>query len=557
MVGPSPDTDPAPAMSDETASPPPPDGSIFDSSILRVLMATIPDRIYFKDLESRIVRNNAAHARELGVASPDDCIGKTDFDFFSREHAERAFTDEQRIIRTGQPVINQTELITLRDGSKAWGSTTKMPWRDATGKIVGTFGLTRDVTAAHAAEEHLTEERNLLRTIIDHLPSRIFVKDLASRYVLNNQAHLNSLGVARQAGALGRTTLEFFPNERGRQAFADDQQVLATGTPILSQEKSDFGYEGQVRWSLTTKVPLRDLRGQITGLVGISHDITARKRTELELQRRTEEMERDLHMARQIQEAFFPSVFPEFPAGVPAEASELRFAYRYLPAATLGGDFFDVVPLSDTQCGILICDVMGHGVRAGLLTALIRGVVEEFAPRAANPALVLAAISHGLMPIIHQTGQPVFATAFYAVIDTAAATLCYANAGHPPPLLSHRDTGVIESLAFPSPEPAAGLMEDFVYTNRTAAFQPGDTLLAYTDGFLEARNAAGAMFGEAGLRDVLVRNSGRGSTGLIEDLVREVIGFTGAKEFDDDLCALTVESTGNSCAVRPAPVYTI
>jgi sigma-B regulation protein RsbU (phosphoserine phosphatase) len=242
---------------------------------------------------------------------------------------------------------------------------------------------------------------------------------------------------------------------------------------------------------------------------------------------------------------------------VPAEASELRFAHRYVPAATLGGDFFDIVQISDTQCGILICDVMGHGVRAGLLTALIRGVVEEFALRASHPALVLAEINHSLMPIIQQTGSPVFATAFYAIVDTAAATLCYANAGHPPPLLRQGESGTIGSLALPSPEPAAGLIEDFPYSNHAIAFNPGDTLLAYTDGFFEASNAEGVMFGESRLRALLAKKSGCSGAEMIEQLVQEVVAFTGHENFDDDLCALTVESTGNSCTMRPAATYDI
>ena len=76
-----------------------------DSTILHVLMDTIPDRIYFKDLQSRFVRNNLAQARSLGAASPEDCVGKTDYDYFSREHADQAFIDEQVIIRTGRPII--------------------------------------------------------------------------------------------------------------------------------------------------------------------------------------------------------------------------------------------------------------------------------------------------------------------------------------------------------------------------------------------------------------------------------------------------------------------
>jgi sigma-B regulation protein RsbU (phosphoserine phosphatase) len=339
--------------------------------------------------------------------------------------------------------------------------------------------------------------------------------------------------------------------------MADDQQVLSGGAPILDQEKSDFGTGGVIHWSLTTKVPLRDNSGNIVGLAGISHDITQRKHTEQELQRRTTEMETDLSMARQIQEAFFPRIYPVFPAGVPAEASELHFAHRYVPAATLGGDFFDIVRLSDTECGVLICDVMGHGVRAGLLTALIRGVVEEFAPHTNNPARVLAAINHGLMPIIHQTGHPVFATAFYGIIDTAAATLIYANGGHPSPLLLRDNTRSVESLAFANPEPAAGLVEGFAYTTQTVAFRVGDTLLAYTDGLFEASDDDGKMFGEARLRAFLSGKRGLSGTALIDRLISEVVTFTGRRDFDDDICALTIESTGKSCALRPAVVYEI
>ena len=515
-----------------------------DSTILHVLMDTIPDRIYFKDLQSRFVRNNLAQARSLGAASPEDCVGKTDYDYFSREHADQAFIDEQVIIRTGRPIIGKVEHTTMRDGTRTWVSTTKMPWRDHTGRIIGTFGLTRNVTATKLAEEKLTEERNLLRIIIDHLPSRIFVKDLASHYVLNNRAHLDILQVEHQEEARGRTTLDFFPGERGQQAMEDDRRVLDTGTPVLNQEKSDFGAQGQVHWSLTTKVPYRDIRENIIGLVGISHDITERIRMEQELRQRTEEMETDVRMARQIQEAFFSQPYPVFPRGVAPADSALRFAHRYVPASTLSGDFFDIVRLSDTRCGLLVCDVMGHGVRAGLLTALIRGIVEEVGPHDRGAAQVLGEINRSLMPIVHQTGQPVFATAFYAVIDTTARTLSYGNAGHPPPLILRAATGVVDQLSLSDPEPATGLIEDFSYTNHECVFAPGDVFLGYTDGLFEAGNASGQQFGEARLRAFLTQHRGTSGAALLQGLVNEIVAFTGHPEFDDDICALAVESTG-------------
>jgi phosphoserine phosphatase RsbU/P len=513
-----------------------------DSSILRVLMDTSADRIYFKDLQSRFVRNNATHARSLGAASPEECVGKSDADFFSREHADRALADEQQIIRTGQPIIAKIERITMRDGKQGWASSTKMPWRDSSGRIIGTFGLTRDVTATQDAEERLKEERNLLRTIIDHLPSRLYVKDTESRYVLNNQAHLTMLGATSQEEVVGRLTTDFFPGERGEQALADDRLVLESGTPVLNQEKSDFGTENDVRWSLVTKVPLRDIRHQLIGLVGISHDITRRKRAENELRRRSAEMETDLRMARQVQEAFLNRAYPVFPRNVPASQSALRFAHRYIPTTTLGGDFFDILQLSDTTCGVLVCDVMGHGVRAGLLTALIRGVVEEMGIRATDPSHVLSEVNHSLMPIVEQTGQPVFATLFFGVIDTAAQSLTYGNAGHPAPMVRHAQTDVIARLVPEDPEPAAGLLANFAYTRHSCPFGPGDLFFAYTDGVLEAANGAGAMFGQERLQEMLANSRGLTGAEVSDRLLRAAQQYSGRAVFEDDVCLVAIEA---------------
>lgn len=511
-----------------------------ESSLLRTLMENSPDRIYFKDRESRIVRNNAAHARSLGAASPEACAGRTDFDFFSREHAEQAFADEQRIIRTGEPVIAKVERTTLRDGRRGWASTSKLPWRDAAGNIIGTFGVTRDITEAHEAERRLNDERILLRTILDHLPSRLYVKDVTSRYVLNNRAHLDMLGAASQEAAVGRSISDFFPGARGEQALADDRRAFA-GESVINVEKSDFSPDGDVHWSLVTKVPLHDTHGEIVGLVGISHDITRRKVAEEEVRRRSQEMEADLRMARQVQEAFLNRPRPVFPGG--AESGRLRFAHRYVPASSLGGDFFDVLRISDTRCGVLVCDVMGHGVRAGLLTALVRGVAEEVGTRTADPVAVVSEVNRSLMPIVEQTGQPVFATVFFAIIDLETRRLDYASAGHPAPLL-RSGTGEVQRLAPADPEPAAGLMRDFAYSRLTAHFHPGDLLLAYTDGVLEAADAAGQIFGETRIREVLKTTAGRTADQVNDQLIAAVQEFSGRSSFEDDVCVVAVEATG-------------
>jgi PAS domain S-box-containing protein len=121
--------------------------------MMDIFMETVPDAIYFKDLQSRFVKCSRSLARLFNRASPEELIGKTDFDFFTAEHARPAFEDEQKIIRTGEPLIGRPEQEIFPDGRVEWTLTTKMPLRDADGTIVGTFGVSRNISALRQAEE--------------------------------------------------------------------------------------------------------------------------------------------------------------------------------------------------------------------------------------------------------------------------------------------------------------------------------------------------------------------------------------------------------------------
>ena len=158
-----------------------------------------------------------------------------------------------------------------------------MPLRDAQGRIIGTFGVSRDVTERKRAEAGLMEERNLLRTLMDNLPDVIYFKDLESRFTRINKAHAKLFGLNDPAQAVGKTDFDFFAGEHAQQAFADEQEIIKTGRAMLAKEEKETWPDGHVTWASTTKMPLCDTQGNIIGTFGISRDITRRKQAEEEL----------------------------------------------------------------------------------------------------------------------------------------------------------------------------------------------------------------------------------------------------------------------------------
>jgi len=141
------------------------------------------------------------------------------------------------------------------------------------------------------AEEALAAERSLLRTLVDHLPDGIYIKDVAGRKTLVNPADVRNIGAASEAEVLGKTDFELFPRELAEAYYADDRRVLETGEAILNREERITRPDGTLGWQLTSKVPLRDETGRIVGLIGIGHDITARKQAEQLLHLYTEQLE--------------------------------------------------------------------------------------------------------------------------------------------------------------------------------------------------------------------------------------------------------------------------
>jgi PAS domain S-box-containing protein len=249
------------------------------AGLLQNLLENIPDVIYFKDLQSRFILINEAAARFFKLKSSGEAIGKTDFDIFTKEHASAAFADEQEIIRTGIPLVGKEEKETWPDGTISWATTTKLPLRNSKGKIIGTFGISRNITERVRAMEQIAEQA----TLIDTAPDAIIVSDLQSRILFWNKGAEHVYGWSREE-ALGQIMVNLiFPKEFRAKYDEVHQAVLSEDTwkgelHHVSKDHRNLVIESH-------RVLVRDAEGQPKSVLIINTDVTEKKKIEAQFMR--------------------------------------------------------------------------------------------------------------------------------------------------------------------------------------------------------------------------------------------------------------------------------
>jgi len=209
----------------------------------------------------------------------------------------------------------------------------------------------------------------------------------------------------------------------------------------------------------------------------------------------------------------------------------------------MGGDFFHVARLSDDTAGICICDVMGHGVRAALITAMLRALIETHAAEAADPGPFLTELNSEFTGILKQTGTLVFATVLYCTINIRERVARFARAGHPAPLHVRRTAGEVRTVASSqgSTGPAMGLIPNAQLRITETKLALGDLLLFFTDGIIEAENKAGSDFGIEGLRQSIRSHLDQPTQSLLEAIIGNVYKFAGSMVLTDDACLVAAE----------------
>jgi sigma-B regulation protein RsbU (phosphoserine phosphatase) len=510
--------------------------------------------------EGRYLMANAALARIYGYGSPEELIQNVT-DIGRRLYVKEGRRDEfVRLMQENDTLTGFESQIFRKDGTIIWISENCRALRDSRGQLLYYEGTVEDITQRRQAEENLRNSEALYHSLVETLPQNIFRKDLQGRFTFANQQFCKTLGLPLDT-IVGKTDFDFFPSELAQKYQRDDQFVLQTGRAYQTVEEHQPP-SGDKMYVQVVKTPLRGADGHPIGLQGIFWDITQQRladekirrvnallaQSRNELRTRNLQMEENLKMAREIQLAMLPQQYPVFPRSATPAESALHFTHRYLPAGTVGGDFFTVSALSDKEAAVFICDVAGHGVRSSLVTAMIRALLEELKPLAADPGQVLTKLNSDLYAILKHSGSPLLTTAFYLVADWTTGGLRYGSAGHPKPLHVQRSANRVSALTDSSGrnQPALGLFEDAQYQSSSVTLAPNDLVVLYTDGLYEVQNQAGTLYSQGLLLESAQQLVSLPPAQLFDELLDRIRQFSQGSGFTDDVCLVGMELTARS-----------
>lgn len=254
----------------------------------RMFMDTSPAYVIMKDEESRYVYCNNK-IEKLYEKPASDIIGKTEFDLFPQKEAEQFVAEDLKVLSINETSMFEDSASDPHGVIHDWW-VIKFPMRDSNGKrYIGIHVM--DITDRKNTEAQLAHERDLLHALMDNIPDTVYFKDTESRFTRINQRQAQFLNIASPEDAIGKTDFEFLPRGMAQPFYDEEQKLFATGKAILDKLEYNPSLLGMPRWFSASKAPIRDAHGQITGLIGITRDITERKLAEVEREKLIKDLE--------------------------------------------------------------------------------------------------------------------------------------------------------------------------------------------------------------------------------------------------------------------------
>lgn len=376
----------------------------------------------------------------------------------------------------------------------------------------------------------------VLHSIGDLLPASLFAKNLDGQYVYVNSVFAQTARLNDRQKAIGKTAFDVLEAKRAEIATEEDHLVIETGKPIINRENFDKRFGTEDRWTLVSKVPIRDDAGEIIGVVGMALDIHQRKLAEqrlnqlaAELKRKNASYEADIALARGIQIAMRPHQ-AESPL-----SNGLTAAHRVETSEALGGDFVKITNPTENVHLVFICDVMGHGIQSALIAFLLNGLIDRLSQEVVDPGAFLAQLNTRFIEITRSSPDFVFASSLCLVIDTNERTCRYASAGHPLPLILRPGDELPHRVEHTRGQgrDAIGVIDHATYQTDSFPLEAGTAILLYTDGITEQPIQPSGDYGVSNLAEALARHRDASPKAIVDEIFADVAARSGTALQDD------------------------
>ncbi|RNC68382.1 MAG: PAS domain S-box protein [Desulfuromonadales bacterium] len=435
--------------------------------------------------------------------------------------------DQARRLQTGEEIPALEHRLVHKDGSVRWVRNTIVPRYDEQGVLVAYDGLIADITGRKAAEEEL----RLRIAALDAAANAIVISDPDGRVIWANPAFTALTGYAVDE-IIGRSLGILNSGVHGEAFYRELWETIRAGR-VWRGELVNRRKDGTLYPEEQTITPVADDRGAIRHFIAIKEDVSERKRAQEALLENAR-LSCDMDLARQIQRSLLPAA--------PPAAAGVRCAGRWVPAAHVGGDYYDFFPREDGSLDMVIADVSGHSVGAALVMTEARSVIRTQARSGGSLAEIVGSLNELLYDDL--TRAELFITLFYASYRPISRTLTYASAGHNPPLLFREAERHCQELD--AEGLILGVRPHVSFEEREVRLEPGDLLLLYTDGITESDNGSGELFGAGRLCAILAARHGDEPEAVIDAVLAEVATFTGGRPPADDICMVVVKITTSS-----------
>ena len=417
------------------------------------------------------------------------------------------------------------------------------------GQLQFLAGSMIDISRRKEVERKLDDERFLLQQLIENIPNNLYFKDRDSRFVMVNQATADKMGVGDVENLIGKTDHDFFNASHADFSRHEELEAMENIVERKAKLVRELWNGNDDSWGLSYKVPWLDSNGNVLGIFGVTSDVTEMVQVQQRFTRAAGELKdindnfhEELELAKQVQQAALDPSPASFPRGVSKVDMRAQFTTFYKPDSEMAGDFYEVFAITPEKAGVLICDVMGHGVKAALAVAMIRGLIDKEKSIALEPKEFLRVLNENLVGIFGSAGIQMFATACYMVLDLESEELVLASAGHPMPL-QVRDNNALTLFepSAPSRGPALGMIAGAEYKSSRCSLEGMKQFILYTDGIYEVEDTEGNELGVVGLISRMNHQGGDVGACTVDNITHVAHEYSGSQDFGDDVCILAVD----------------